>query len=107
MHIHELQDLDYEDALNLLETELENLKLRIGETEEKLNGAGERTRRDHEAELAELHARRREAEEALARLREMKSEEYAGEKDNLLTETLRLFDQIGERIDRLVDALGG
>ncbi len=97
MELHELQDLDFDDALSLLEERLETLRLRVADAE-KQAGDDEVKKRA----VADLYQQHSDALEMLNRYREMKAQELAGERDNLLTEMLGILDEIGNKVDRMV-----
>ena len=102
MNLHEFKELDFGEALDLLESRLIDLKGAIEKAEKQQESKDEATRAKAREELDVLRGRHADIKARMARLREMKAAELAGEKDNLLAETFMIFDQIGERIDRLL-----
>ncbi len=103
MNLHEFKELDFEEALDLLESRLIELKGAIEKAEKQQAGKDEASRAKALEELNFLHGQRADIEAKMAKLREMKAAELAGERDNLLTETFMIFDQLGERISRLLE----
>ncbi len=97
MKLHELQELDFDEALDLLETQIAETKTRIKQAESKAT-------KEQKGLIDELHRHHADLLEQMDRLRELKAEELAGEKDNLLTEMLEVLDQIGQKTDHV---LGG
>ncbi len=102
MNLHEFKELDFEEALDLLESRLIELKGSIEKLEKQQENKDAAIRDKAREELDFLRGRHADIEQKIARLRELKAAELAGEKDNLLTETFLIFDQLGERIDRLL-----
>ncbi|MGV6859730.1 MAG: hypothetical protein ACWA5X_12255 [bacterium] len=86
---HELEELSFEDTLDILETRLAEMKLRLDQNKAAFS----------DEESAELHKLN---EGATEKLLEMKASKMAGEQDNLLTEMLAVVDQIGERVSAVL-----
>lgn len=102
MHIHQLKELDFDEALELLETRLAETRAAIDAAQKKIDDGdydGDRT--TIETRMASLQTDRAALEARMEKLRQQKASELAGETDNLLTEMLELFDRIGERLDNL------
>ncbi len=90
MKTHELQELDFEDALDILESRLAELKMQVSKNASALSS-------DDSDAVNKLQA------DVEQKLIELKASKLSGERDNLLTEALSLFDQIGEKVSALVD----
>ena len=102
MHIHQLKELDFDEAIDLLETKLIETRLAIDAAQQKVdNGDYEGDRETIEARMESLQKDRAALEEKMEKLRELKASELAGETDHLLTEMLGLFDHIGEALEKL------
>ncbi len=86
-----------------LEARLAELDTRIQELEESYRRSGQSVRRVLEIDMSELRARRAHAAELLSQLRLEDAE--AWEKEDFRSTLLRVFDEIGERVSRLVDRL--
>ncbi len=102
MNLHEFKELDFEEALDLLESRLIDLKGAIEKAEKERESKDAAIRAKAEKELDFLRGHHADIEAKMAKLREMRAAELAGERDNLLTETFMIFDQLGERIDRFL-----
>ncbi len=100
MNLHEFKELDFEEAVDLLETRLIGLKEDIEKLEKYRDGRDATIRAKAEKELDLLHQHSADIEERLLKL---KAAELAGEKDNLLSETFLIFDQAGERVERFLE----
>ncbi len=103
MNLHEFRELDFEEALELLETRLIGLKGDIEKLEKHRDSSNPARRDKAKHELERIKRYRAEIEDRLTRL---KATELAGEKDNLLTELFSIFDQAGERIEQSLKTLG-
>ncbi len=102
MHIHQLKELDFDEAIELLETRLAETQAAIDAAQKKVDdGDYDGDRATIEARMASLQTDRAALEERMEKLRQQKAGELAGETDNLLTEMLALFDRIGERLDNI------
>ncbi len=103
MNIHQLKELSFDDAIELLETRLAEMQAAIDDARRKIDdGHYNGSREAAEARYDALLRDRAAIEEKMARLREHKASELAGETDNLLTELLALFDRLGEKIDAVL-----
>ncbi|MGV6815899.1 MAG: hypothetical protein ACWA44_01355 [Thiotrichales bacterium] len=71
MEIHELKALDFEEAVDLLESRLVDIRRLIEENESNASSQ----------DVAELNASRADVEAHIARLREMQVAEMSGEGD--------------------------
>ena len=91
MDVHELKDLDFDEAIDLLESRLVDIREMIAKGEGRLTSA----------DVKQLKSSRTEAAERVEKLRKMKAAEMAGERDNLLNEAMTILDQIGQRISSL------
>ncbi len=107
MNLHEFEELDFDEALEILETRLIDLKGAIDKVEKQQDSDDSTVRDKAQKELDRLHQHHADIEERLARLRELKAADLAGENDNLLSETFLIFDQAGERIDRILKEISG
>ncbi len=100
MNLHEFEELDFEDALDLLETRLIDLQERVNKMEQLENSKNATVRGKARQALDRIRQHQADIEERLIRLRKIRAAELAGESSNLLSATFSLFDQAGERIDR-------
>jgi len=107
MNLHEFEELDFDEALELLETRLIDLKGAIDKVEKQRDSGDSAVRSKAQRELDRLHQHRADIEGRLAKLRKLKAADLAGENDNLLSETFLIFDQVGERIERLLKEISG
>ncbi len=103
MNLHDFKELDFDEALELLETRLIGLKGDIKKLEEHRDSSNPILHNKAKQELELLQQYRADIEDRLIRL---KATELAGEKDNLLTEIFSIFDQAGERIEQFLKSLG-
>ncbi len=103
MNIHELKELSFDEAIDLLETRLTDMQAAIDDARQKIdNGEYHDNREAAEARYDALLQDRAAIVEKMEKLRQQKAAELAGETDNLLTELLQLFDQLGEKIDAVL-----
>lgn len=103
MNIHQLQGMTFEEALDLLEERLIEVQKTIDATQKKIDdGDFDGDEQKVRARFDEVLKDRAELEKKMEKLRELRASELAGENDNLLTESLALFDQIGERIEKVL-----
>jgi len=95
MKLHELKELNFDEALDLLESRIIEIQRRIQEAESQATDG-------QKGLVDDLHRRHADLLEQMERLRKLKAEEMAGEKDSLLTEILGIFDLIGNKIDHIL-----
>lgn len=91
MDTHELKLMDFEDALDRVET-------RLVEIRQLIQDSASDAPKDKIQALAKSKA---DAEAHLVKLRQMKTAELSGERDNLLTEVETVLDQIGKKVSDL------
>ncbi len=104
MNIHELKEMNFDEAVDLLETRLVDMRTAIDDTRKKIeNGEYTGDRHEIETRFASLKQDHAALEEKMEKLRELRAEAMSGANDNFLTELLGLFDAIGERIEKLFD----
>lgn len=95
--------MNQQQQIQQLEKHLEHLKERRQELETQLGQADSKLREDLGHELGELQRHFRHAEEHLAQLRLDDAESWADE--DLGTGILAIFDEIGNRLDKLFRAV--
>ena len=104
MNIHELKEMNFDEAIDLLETRLVDMRTAIEETRKKIEqGEYGADKHEIEARFASLKQDHAALEEKMEKLRELRAEALSGANDNFLTELLGLFDSIGERIEKLFE----
>ena len=91
MDIHELKVLDFDEAVDLIESRLVDIRELIARHEVEID----------DDDRQQLEQSRAEAAEQLENLRAAKTAEMAGERDNLLTEVIAMLDQLGKRVSDL------
>lgn len=89
-----------EKAIQRLETQLNGWEHRIEELEAELDRIGPRTRSRYFRDVQELKERRDAAKSRLSQLRLKKAESW--EEEDLQAGLIRVFDDIGCRVNRLV-----
>ena len=92
-----------EEDVRTLERRLGEWTDRIGALEAELDRVAPRVRQTYRDEIQALWDRRHTAVERLARLR--REEAQSWEKRDLQSGILRIFDEIGERLDRVLSRI--
>ena len=91
MDIHEIKTLDFEDAVDMLENRLVDIRKLIEDNQKEVPSS----------ELEVLVSEGAVAADQLAKLRQLKVSEMSGENDTLLTEVAELLDLIGKKVSDL------
>lgn len=94
-----------EEQIRQLETQLATFDYKISELEGELENATPAVRNSHFRDLQEVKEKRDAAESRLAKLRLRQAQSW--EEEDLQAGIVRVFDDIGTRVNRLVSRVSG